>query len=217
MKVIRVVLADDHTIVRAGIHLMLERIGGVEVVAEASDGQEVLEMVRKHQPDILVTDIAMPRLNGLDAASRVIKEFPDIGVIILSMHATEEHVYEAMGAGVAGYVLKEAAPAELEIAIKAVAGGKSYLSPPVSQFVVAGYRDRMTNNSRPLSVLTSRQREILQMLAEGRNAKDIARMLNISLKTVENHRADIMERLDIHNLADLVRFAIRHGLVMAEN
>ena len=213
MQAIRVVLADDHAMVRAGIRLMLERIEGVQVVSEASDGREVLEMVRKHQPDILVTDIAMPHLNGIVAAGRIIKEYPDVRVIILSMHSTEEHVYEAMGAGVAGYVLKESAPAELEIAVKAVAAGKTYLSPQVSQYVVAGYRNRLSTNARPLSVLTTRQREILQLLAEGHNAKDIARTLNISLKTVENHRSDIMDRLNIRNLPDLVRFAIRHGLV----
>jgi len=213
MKVIRVVLADDHSIVRAGIRLMLERIGGVKVVAEASDGREILEMVRNHQPDIVVTDIAMPHLNGIDAAGRIVKEFPDIGVIILSMHSTEEHVSEALRAGVSGYVLKESAPAELEIALRAVADGKTYLSPQVSQHVIAGYRDRTTSDTRPISALTSRQREILQLLAEGCNAKDIARTLNISAKTVDNHRAEIMDRLNIHDLPGLVRYAIRNGLV----
>jgi DNA-binding NarL/FixJ family response regulator len=216
MKPIRIVLADDHALVRAGIRLILEKIKGVEVVGEARDGHEVLEMVAKHRPDILVTDIAMPFLNGIEAAARISKEFPYIRVLILSMHSTEEHVYQAMRAGISGYLLKESAPSELELAIQALADGKTYLSPPVSQRVVADYRDRLRENESPLSVLTSRQREILQMIAEGRSSKEIAQSLHISVKTVLNHRAQIMERLHIHDTPGLVRFAIRHGLVTAE-
>ena len=216
MKRIRVVLADDHTLVRAGIRLMLEKLKGVEVVAEAKDGHEVLRMVREHRPDILITDIAMPSLNGIEAAARILKEIPGIRILVLSMYATEEHVYQAIKAGISGYLLKESAPTELEIAVRAIADGKTYLCPPISDKVLTDYRDRLSGHEHPLSVLTSRQREVLQMLTEGHTAKEIAQALHISFKTVENHRSQIMERLHIHNLPGLVRFAIRHELVTPE-
>ena len=216
MKPTTIVLADDHAIVRAGIRLMLEKIAGVEVVAEAKDGREALGMVRKHQPDILVTDIAMPFLNGIEAAGRIAREFSHVRILILSMYATEEHVQQAMKAGIAGYLLKESAPAELEIAIRALSEGKTYLSPPVSQKIVRDYRGQLNRKEDTVDLLTSRQREILQMLAEGHTAKEIAQTLNISYKTVENHRTEIMERLQIHDLPGLVRFAVRHGIVSLE-
>jgi len=217
MKPTRIVLADDHAIVRSGIRLMLEKIPGVEIVAEARDGQEALEMIRKHQPDIFVTDIAMPFLNGIEAARRIQQEFSHVRVLILSMYGTEEHVRQAMNAGISGYVLKESAPGELEIALRALSEGRTYLSPPVSQKIIRDYRKKIRQRENPIDSLTSRQREILQMLAESHSAKEIAQKLNISYKTVENHRTEIMERLHIHDLPGLVRFAIRHGMVSPDN
>jgi len=202
--------------VRAGIRLMIERIHGAEIVAEAQDGSEAVEMVRTHRPDILLADIAMPKLNGIEAAVRVAREFPKVRTIILSMFSTEEHVYQALKAGVSGFLLKQSAPSELEIAVSAVAEGKTYLSPPISLQVMTRYREGLSSSDHPLARLTSRQREVLQMLAEGSTSKEIARALDLSYKTVENHRTEIMHRLNIHDLPGLVRFAIRHGLAAAE-
>jgi len=216
MKPTTIVLAEDHAMVRAGIRLMIERIPDVQIVAEAKDGSEAVELVRKHRPDILIADIAMPQLNGIDAALRIGRELPQVRTIILSMYSTEEHVYQALKAGVAGYLLKQSAPSELEIAINAVAQGRTYLSPPITQHVVAQYRDGAGEAEHPLSRLTSRQREVLQLLAEGFTTKEVARALKLSSKTAENHRARIMERLGIHDLPGLVRFAIRNGLAASE-
>ena len=213
MKPIRVLLADDHTLVRAGIRSLLENMEGIEVIAEASDGRDALRLVRAHRPDVVLMDIAMPGLNGLEAAARIAKKCPNVRVIILSMHVNEEYVLQALRAGAAGYMVKGADAAELEIAIRAVARGETYLSPMVSKHVVTDYIQRISGETSPLELLTPRQREVLQLIAEGYSTKKIARTLKISVKTVETHRMQLMERLDIHDIAGLVRYAIRIGLV----
>jgi len=213
MNPIRVLLADNHTLVRAGLRALLRSIDGIEVVAEADDGREALHLVGTQQPDVVLMDVAMPEMNGLEATARVSKEFPSVRVIILSMHANEEYVLQALRAGAAGYVLKDSGVSELELALKSVSRGETYLSPAVSKHVVADYVRRVGGESNSLEHLTPRQREILQLLAEGRSMKEIAQLLFISIKTVETHRAQLMERLDIHDVPGLVRYAIRIGLV----
>lgn len=213
MDPIRIVLADDHALVRAGIRGLLEGLPAIQVVAETGDGQEALRLVQAHQPDVLLLDISMPGLNGLEVVARITKEFPDVRVLILSVHTKEEYVLQALRAGAAGYLLKEADPPELEVAIKAVARGETYLSPAVSKHVVGEYLRRVGGESGPLEILTPRQREILQLIAEGRTTREIAALLHLSVKTVETHRAQLMERLDLHDIAGLVRYAIRMGLV----
>lgn len=213
MKSIRVLLADNHTLVRAGLRALLQSLESIEVVAEAEDGREALRLVETHQPDVVLMDVAMPGMNGLEATARVLKDFPAVHVIILSMHANEEYVLQALRAGAVGYVLKDSGVSELELALKAVSRGETYLSPAVSKHVVADYVRRVGGESNSLGHLTPRQREILQLLAQGRSMKEIAQLLYISIKTVETHRAQLMERLDIHEVAGLVRYAIRMGLV----
>jgi DNA-binding NarL/FixJ family response regulator len=213
MNAIRMLLAEDHTIVRAGIRALLQNLEGIEVVAEAGDGREAIRLIETHQPDIVLMDIGMAGLNGLEATARIAKEFPDVRVIILSMYASEEYVLQALRAGAVGYLLKDADMAELEIAIRAVAREETYLSPAVSKHVVADYVRRVGGEPSSLERLTRRQREILQLIAEGHSTQEIAQMLSISVKTVETHRSQLMERLDIHDVASLVRYAIRMGLI----
>jgi DNA-binding NarL/FixJ family response regulator len=209
---VRVLLADDHTLVRAGIRSLLESVDGVEVVAECGDGREALEMIGKHRPDVALLDIGMPGLNGLEVARRTAQESPRTKVIVLSMHGDASYVKQALRAGVAGYLLKGAAVAELPLALQAVMKGETYLTPKISKQVVEFLRDP-GEEPGTLNGLTTRQREILQLIAEGRSTKEIAAILGVSVKTVETHRARLMERLDIHDVAGLVRFAIREGLV----
>ena len=213
----RVILADDHTLFRAGIKSILERVGGVTVVAESGDGREALEMVEKHRPDVALLDITMPGLNGLEVAGRVAGVSPNTKVVILSMHANEGYVAQALRAGVAGYLLKDAAARDLESALKTVLRGDTYLSPSISKQVVEMFLRSDEPATDPLSGLTARQREILQLIAEGRSTKEIASDLGVSVKTVETHRAQLMERLDIHDIPGLVRFAIRAGLVSPDS
>jgi DNA-binding NarL/FixJ family response regulator len=213
MDPIRVVIADDHTLIRAGIRALFRGMAGVEVVAEAGNGVEALAIVEAHRPDILLADITMPRLNGLELAGRVTRELAPTRVIILSMHASEEYARRALQVGAAGYLLKEAEVAELEIAVKAVARGETYLSPAVSTHLIAGYLGRTGGVLSPAGELTPRQREILRLVAEGLMTKAIARRLGISIKTVEGHRTQLMDRLGIHDVAGLVRYAIRIGLL----
>lgn len=210
---IQILLVEDHTIVRAGIRALLQSLEGVEVVAEAGDGREAIRLIEAHQPDIVLMDIAMSGLNGLEATTRISKEYPHVRVVILSMHASEEYVLQALRAGAVGYLLKDADITELELAIRSVARDETYLSPAVSKHVVADYVRRVGGEPSSLERLTRRQREILQLIAEGHSTQEIAQMLSISVKTVETHRAQLMERLDIHDVASLVRYAIRMGLV----
>lgn len=210
---IRVLLADDHTLVRAGLRGLLQGISGVEVVGEAEDGHEAVQLATQLQPDVVLLDIGMPGLNGLDAAAQLLKADSRTRVLILSMHTAEEYVLRALRAGCAGYLLKRSAVTELEIAVRAVARGETYLSPTVSKKVVDDYVGRTGGSADPLEALTPRQREILQLVAEGHTSKEIADRLQLSFKTVEAHRAQIMERLNLEDVTGLVRFAVRVGLV----
>ena len=216
MSTTRVLLADDHALVRAGLHSLLQTLPDVEVVAEAGDGREAMQLIETTHPDVVLMDITMPGLNGLEAAARITKDHPKVRLIMLSGHAGEEYVAQALRAGAAGYLLKDSAVAELELALKAVLRGQTYLSSAVSKQVVEGYLGHAEGKANPLDGLTSRQREILQLIAEGNTTKDIAHLLNVSVKTVETHRMQLMERLDIHDVAGLVRLAIRAGLVSSE-
>lgn len=213
---ISILLADDHTLVRAGIRALVEKFPAVTVVAEATDGREAVRLAKEHSPDLVLMDIAMPGLNGLEATSRISKESPKVRVIILSMYANEEYVREAIRAGAAGYLVKRSAAAELEHAITSVARGEKYFSPLVSTSTT-GETDRRGGADRSwVERLTPRQREILQLIAERNTTKEIAGILNISIKTVETHRSQLMERLEIFDVPGLVRFAIRVGLVTLE-
>jgi DNA-binding NarL/FixJ family response regulator len=216
MTPMRVLLADDHTLIRAGLRTLLESLQGVEVVGEAGDGHEALRLAEVLRPDVVLLDVGMPGLNGLEVAGRLVTSDPAIRVLILSMHTSEEYVLRALRAGCAGYLLKGSAVSELEIAVRAVARGETYLSPAVSKRVVDDYVSRTGGAADPLDALTPRQREILQLAAEGHSSKEIAQTLGLSPRTVEAHRAQLMERLDIHDLAGLVRFAVRVGLVTGE-
>jgi DNA-binding NarL/FixJ family response regulator len=216
VNAIRVLLADDHTLVRAGIRGLLEGLAEVDVVGEAGDGQEALRLAEELRPDVVLLDVGMPGLNGLEVAGRLAAFDSSIRVIILSMHTSEEYVLRALRAGCAGYLLKGSAVSELEIAVRAVARGESYLSPAVSKRVVDDYVSRTGGAADPLDALTPRQREILQLAAEGHSSKEIAQRLGLSFKTVEAHRAQLMQRLNLHDLASLVRFAVRTGLVTPE-
>lgn len=213
---IRVLLADDHGLVRAGLRALLSGLEGIEVVGEASDGQEALVTIATVDPQVVLMDIAMPRLNGFEATARITKQYPHVGVIILSMHANDEYIRESLRAGARGYLLKGADPLELHMALKAVSRGETYLTPSVSSQVVTSFVSGRKPRGSALDQLTSRQREVLQLIAEGQSTKDIAQTLSLSVKTVETHRADIMERLGIHDVPGLVKFAIRSGLITVE-
>jgi len=213
---VRIALVDDHRLVRAGIRALLEKTPQGEVVGEAADGREAFALIEKQRPDIVLIDIAMPGLNGLDAVDRIKKEWPETKVIILSMHANEEYVVRALRSDVSGYLIKDAAVDELEDAIRTVAQGEVYFSRRISKRVI---RDYLTNTDAmrgPLEQLSSRQREVLQLIGEGKNTKEIADILQVSVKTIEAHRLQVMQRLEIHDIPGLVKFAIRTGLVSAE-
>jgi DNA-binding NarL/FixJ family response regulator len=224
-RAMRIFLADDHALVRAGIRSLLEGQPGVEVVGEAGDGQTALQELVAARPDVALIDIAMPGLNGLELVARLRREIPATRLVILSMHGSPAHVAHALRAGVHGYLLKDAAVDELPVLLRAMSRGETYLSPAISRTVVEGFLDRATgqpaddgagagaDKAAPLDVLTPRQREILQLVAEGRSTKEVARLLDLSIKTVESHRAQIMDRLDVHDLAGLVRYAVRTGLI----
>jgi len=210
---VRVLLADDHTLVRAGLRKLLESLPNIEVVGEASDGLALLELAARMQPQLILMDIAMPGLNGLEATGRITKSWPDMRVLILSMHQNAEYIRQALRQGAVAYLLKDSAPMELELALKAVLNGETYLSPAVSKGVVSDYVQRLRNEEEPVDLLTPRQREVLQLIAEGQSTKDIARRLDLSVKTVETHRTQLMKQLDIHEVTGLVRYALRAGLV----
>jgi DNA-binding NarL/FixJ family response regulator len=216
MPPVRILLADDHGLVRASLRSLLEDFAGIEVVAEAGNGREALDMIAEHHPELILMDISMPGLNGLEATRRIVSLHPNVRVVVLSMHAGEEHVLQALRAGASGYVLKDAAPRELELAIEAVGRGQIFLSPAISKHIIDIFLRQTSEQTSPLGQLTPRQREILQLIAEGHSSKQIAKLLATSVKTVESHRASLMERLDIHDIAGLVRYAVRHGLVSPE-
>ena len=213
MTQIQVLLADDHKLVRAGIRSLLARLPDVEVIAEASDGREAIRLVEKNEPQIVLMDLAMPELNGLEATQHLTRTFPKVRVIILSIYADEEHVYQALCAGAAGYLLKGAATEELELAIRSVARGETYLSPPVSKPVIMEYIRRTNAGRNSRERLSPRQTQILKLIAEGKTTKQVALELAISVKTVETHRSALMMRVGVRDVAGLVRYAVRIGLV----
>jgi len=202
--------------VRAGFRALLQAIEGVSVVAEAADGREAWELIRSTQPNVALLDISMPGLNGLELTARVVAEQPATRVIVLSMHLTEDYVLRAIKGGAVGYLLKDASPSELELTIRAAARGDTYISPKAARLIVDSLRNGETTPTR-LDSLTPRQREILQLIAEGHTTKAIARILKISTKTAEAHRTQLMDRLDLHDLASVVRYAIQVGLVNLES
>jgi len=209
----KVLLADDHQIVRDGLHNLLEKDAGIKVVGEAVDGREAVQLVRKLVPDVVIMDIAMPDLNGIEATRQVVTEHPGVKVIALSMHSDKRFASEMLKAGASAYLLKDSAFEELITAIQTVMNGKVYISPGVAGAVVETLKLRPGKpESSVFSLLTDREREVLQLIAEGRNTKEIASFLHLSIKTVETHRTNIMTKLDMHSIADLTKYAIREGL-----
>ena len=216
-KTIRVLLADDHPIVRAGIRAELEKIPEVQIVGEVSDGREALETIKAQRPNIVFMDISMKGLNGLEATGRITRDFPEVRVVILSMHQTEEYFWQALKAGASGYLLKKAATAELSTAVKRVSAGEIYVTRELSNKLVKKLPlQQLAHQKTPLEKLTDRQREILQLIAEGQTTKAIALILKVSPKTVEYHRAKLMERLNIFDIPGLVRFALQSGIIGQE-
>lgn len=206
---LKIVLADDHVVVRQGLKVLLEQ-AGLAVVGEASDGHEAVRLARELRPDAAVLDLAMPRLNGLDAAREIIKVSPQTATILLTLHTEDHYVLSALEAGVRAYVVKTQAVQELVQAIKEASRGDVYLSPIVSRAAVHAYLDK---TGAPKDPLTAREREVLQLIAEGKTTKEIAQLLSVSAKTAESHRGRIMEKLGIHNTAGLVRYSVRHGVI----
>ncbi|MBP8119938.1 MAG: response regulator transcription factor [Burkholderiales bacterium] len=217
MSAIRILLADDHVLVLAGIRALISEMEGTQIVAEATNGREAVALAKQHRPDLVVMDISMKELNGIEATAQIRAEVPGSRVLILSMHTTEDFVLRALKAGASGYLVKDSAPLDLQMAIAAVMRDEIYLSPRISKHVIAGFlKGNSAPDSSSLDVLTARQREILQMIAEGKSTKEIAYGLDLSVKTVETHRAALMERLDIHDVAGLVLYAVRKGLVSVD-
>ncbi len=206
---IRVVLADDHILVRQGLKSLLER-EKIQVIAEASDGQEAVALAEAHHPDIAVIDISMPILNGIDAVRELGRSCPKTKAILLTQHEEDQYIREALQAGVKGYVLKNQVASDLVHAIQQVSRGQFYLSPGVSRAVIEAYR---TKSDSPADPLTARERQVLQLIAEGKSTRDAASLLGISVKTAESHRMRLMQKLDIHETASLVRYAVRRGMV----
>jgi DNA-binding NarL/FixJ family response regulator len=211
----RTLLADDHALVRAGMVKLLESLPTIEVVAEAGDGEEALALAAKHHPDLVLLDIAMPKLNGLQVCEQLRKSSHPAKVVILSMHREQPYVRKALQCGASGYMLKDAAPAELGAAVEALLQGRIYLSPALSQDMVAGLVQGLRSPND--HTLTPRQTEVLTLAAKGMSTKEIAIALGLSVKTVDTHRTNLMKQLDIHDLAGLVRYAVRQGLISAND
>ena len=218
MNKIRVLLAEDHTIVRKGLRSLLDGEAGIEVIGEAEDGREAVEKVQQLLPDVVLMDIAMPGLNGLEATRQIKKRFPEVKVVILTMHANEEYIFQILRAGASGYLVKQAAPTELLSAIQAAYQGESFLSPSISRKVIEEYiqQAEATAENDSYDQLTDREREVLQLIAEGHPNREIAELLHISVKTVETHRANLMDKLDIHSTAELTQYAIRKGVISTD-
>jgi two-component system response regulator NreC len=215
MSTIRILLADDHTVMRTGLRLVLERQPDFKVVAEAGDGREAVAQAESAKPDVAVLDIAMPNLNGIEAARQIAARIPGVSIVILSMHSDEAYVLRALKAGARAYLLKESAEADLINAVRAVREGKAFFSPAISRMLVEDYvrqlQDRDVEDSYEL--LTPREREILQLLAEGKSNKDVANLLNLSVYTVETHRGNLMEKLNLHSVPELILYAVRKGVI----
>ena len=215
MKKIRIVLADDHTVMRAGLRSLLERQPDLEVVGEAEDGRRTVELAASLCPDVVVMDIGMPNLNGIEAARQIVAKQPTTSVVILSMHSDETYVMRAMKAGARAYLLKDSAEADLIRAIQAVSQGKSFFSPKISRILAEDYVRllKQKGGEDSYDLLTAREREILQLLAEGKTNKEVATLLNLSLYTVETHRSRILQKLNLHSSAELVLYAVRKGII----
>ena len=214
---IRILIADDHGIVRTGLKLLLERVEDMEVVGEAADGREAVRLASELRPDIVIMDIGMPLLNGLDAAAQIIRENEQLGLIILSMYADESYIVRALDAGARGYLLKDTADDDIERAIRCVATGRPFFSPSIAQALLDDYlrlmRERRVQDSYDL--LTDREREVLQLLAEGKSNKEAASVLDVSPHTIETHRQNLMQKLRLHNTAEIVLYAVRKGIIAA--
>ncbi|MBV6433291.1 MAG: Oxygen regulatory protein NreC [Bryobacteraceae bacterium] len=215
MSKIRVLVADDHGVVRKGLRFLIERQDDMEIVAEAADGREAVRLAEELNPKIVVMDIGMPRLNGIEAAAQIVRRNPDTAVIILSMHAEGSYLVRALTAGVKGYLLKGTADEDLTRAVRAVAQGKSFFSPTIAQMLAEDYTRHLQQKGLQDSydLLTEREREVLQLLAEGKSNKDAASLLNVSPYTVETHRTHIMQKLGLHNTAELVLYAVRKKII----
>lgn len=215
MSQIQILLADDHSVMRTGLRLVLERQEDFHVVAEASDGREAVALAQQHKPDVVVMDVTMPNLNGIEAARQIESALPQVSIVMLSMHSDEAYVLRALKAGARGYLLKESAESDLIAAVRAVNAGKAFFSPAVSRMLVEDYvrelKDREIEDSYDL--LTTREREILQLIAEGKSNKDVANFLNLSLYTVETHRGNLMEKLNLHTVPELILYAVRKGVI----
>jgi DNA-binding NarL/FixJ family response regulator len=214
----RVLLVDDHVVVRQGLKALFADEPDIEVIGEASNGREALERLDILQPDVVLMDISMPGLNGIEATRQIQQRFPTVKVVVLSMHATEEYVFQVLQAGAAGYVLKQSDSLEVLAAIRAAVSGGSFLSPPISRTVIDDYlrRAEARHQGSEAEPLTSREREVLQLLAEGQSNRDIAAELNISVKTVETHRSNMMTKLGVSSKTELVKYALRKGWAMLE-
>ena len=215
MKRIRVLIADDHGIVRKGLKLQLEQNGSFEVIGEACEGREAVRMAEELSPDVVIMDVAMPNLNGIHATSQLVKKNPQIGVIILSMHSDETYLTRALAAGAKGYLLKENADVDLDDAVISVARGKPFFSPAIANTLLEDYMRQLQQRGLHDSydLLTDREKEILQLLAEGKSNKDIATALNLSTNTVETHRTRIMQKLDLHSVAEIILYAVRKRII----
>lgn len=217
MSGLRILLADDHVLVRAGIRALIEGVEAQTIVAEASNGREAVALAKAHRPDLVVMDITMSEMNGIEAGAQIRADTPAARVLMLSMHTSEEFVRRAMKSGASGYLVKDSAPLELQLAIAAVMRGEIYLSSRISRHLVSGMDGAASpKGEAPLESLTARHREVLQMIAEGKSTKAMAFVLKVSVKTIETHRAALMDRLGIHDLAGLVIYAVRHKLVSLE-
>jgi two-component system, NarL family, response regulator NreC len=215
MNPIRILLADDHTVMRNGLRLLLERQRNLTVVAEASDGRDSVRLAEELSPDVVVMDIAMPNLNGIEASRQIIASNPDIAIVILSMHSDESYVIRALKAGARAYLLKDSAEGDLIAAIHAITDGKSFFSPAISRILVEDYMRQLEQKhvEDTYELLTAREREILQLLAEGKANKEVAAMLNLSIYTVETHRTHILQKLNLHNVPELILYAVRKGII----
>jgi DNA-binding NarL/FixJ family response regulator len=215
MTPIRILLADDHTVVRKGLRLLLESQPGFTVVADAPNGREAVALAGEHRPDVVVMDVAMPTLNGIEAARQILAKQPHAAIVFLSMHADESYVLRALKAGARAYLLKDSAEHDLIDAVHAVSEGKAFFSPAISKMLVEDYMRQMQERKLEDSyeLLTTREREILQLFAEGKNNKDVANILNLSLYTVETHRSNIFQKLNLHSGAELILYAIRKGVI----
>ncbi len=215
MRKIRIVLADDHKLMRSGLRVLLEQQPDFTVVGEASDGREAVAIVASQRPDVLVMDIGMPGLNGIEAAAQITHTHPEIAIVMLSMHSDESYVLRALKSGARGYLLKDSAEVELIKAVHSVAEGKSFFSPAVSKVLLDDYVRKLKRSGTedPYDLLTPREREILQLVAEGKSNKDVAQLFNLSVYTVETHRSNIMAKLNLHGVPELILYAVRKGII----